>query len=128
MGLDMYAYKRKTIETNSSEDDPWGEDVESIEEEEIFYWRKHPDLHGWMENLYYEKGGNADSFNCVNVFLTLDDLDRLEDDVLNENLEKTTGFFFGESDPSRKKDDLKFIRMARKAIDDGYEVYYTSWW
>ena len=24
---------------------------------EIAYWRKHPNLHGWMEDLYYKKGG-----------------------------------------------------------------------
>jgi hypothetical protein len=38
---------------------------------ELYYWRKHPNLHGWMESLYYEKGGTADNFNCVNLQLTL---------------------------------------------------------
>ena len=38
---------------------------------ELHYWRKHPNLHGWMESLYYEKGGTADNFNCVNLQLTL---------------------------------------------------------
>ena len=23
----------------------------------IHYWRKHPNLHGWMAGRYYEKGG-----------------------------------------------------------------------
>jgi len=45
---------------------------------ELHYWRKHPNLHGWMESLYYEKGGTADNFNCVNLQLTARDLDRLE--------------------------------------------------
>lgn len=22
----------------------------------LHYWRKHPNLHGWMEQLYYAKG------------------------------------------------------------------------
>jgi hypothetical protein len=41
----------------------------------------------------------------------------------------TAGFFFGDDgDDYYKKDDLKFIKEARSAIKDGYEVYYDSWW
>jgi hypothetical protein len=32
---------------------------------ELHYWRKHPNLHGWMEQHYREKGDSAKSFNCV---------------------------------------------------------------
>jgi hypothetical protein len=40
----------------------------------------------------------------------------------------TTGFFFGESRPEEKQDDLDFIQKARAAIADGKKVFYTSWW
>ena len=36
----------------------------------VHYWRKHPDLHGWMRALYYAKGGTDQQFNCVNVMLS----------------------------------------------------------
>jgi hypothetical protein len=56
-----------------------------------------PNLHGWMESLYCEKGGTADSFNCVNLQLTARDLDRLETAIRSGTLPLTQGFFFGES-------------------------------
>jgi hypothetical protein len=50
MGLDMYAFKTKeAIEIEV--------DFQVKEVEEIHYWRKHANLHGWMENLYETKGG-----------------------------------------------------------------------
>jgi hypothetical protein len=94
---------------------------------EIAYWRKHPDLHGWMENLYREKGGREQSFNGDLVVLTLKDLDRLEEDILRKNLPKTTGFFFGESGEISLK-DLEFVLEARKAIQEGDTVFYDSSW
>ena len=98
-----------------------------VKTEEVAYWRKHPDLHGWMENLYREKGGREKSFNGDPVVLTLADLDRLEDDILEVNLPKTRGFFFGESGEISLK-DLEFVLEARKAIQEGDTVYYDSSW
>ena len=117
----MYAYV--TTETLKSEVD-FGECVAG----EIFYWRKHPDLHGWMEKLYRSKGGSAEDFNLVGVVLTLEDLDRLEDDVSNRNLPETEGFFFGASSSDDREDDLEFISKARAAIGDGETVFYSAWW
>ena len=98
------------------------------EASEIHYWRKHPNLHGWMEELYYEKGGTRAVFNCVPVVLTAQDLERLEADVNAGSLPDTTGFFFGESDGSETEDDLAFIAKARKAQADGLTVFYYAWW
>ena len=98
-----------------------------VKTEEIAYWRKHPDLHGWMENLYREKGGREQSFNGDPVVLTLEDLDRLEDDILGETLPETTGFFFGESRGMSLK-DLEFVLDARKVIQEGDTIYYDSSW
>ena len=95
---------------------------------EIHYWRKHANLHGWMEKLYREKGGSAHEFNCVAVALTREDLDRLEGDIKAKRLPYTTGFFFGESDGSELDDDLSFIAKAREALSARLTVYYSSWW
>ena len=52
MGLDMYALT--TTEKPAS-----AVDFDADAHSELHYWRKHPDLHGWMEKLYREKGGAA---------------------------------------------------------------------
>jgi len=122
MGLDMYAYRVKRGMITEQVD------FEIPDGDELHYWRKHPDLHGWMENLYHEKGGKEHIFNCVNVQLTEDDLDRLEVDIKNDALPFTEGFFFGKSESEGREDDLEFIRKAREVISEGDDVYYTSWW
>ena len=123
MGLDQYAH---AIDNNG-------------EKEELAYWRKHPNLQGFMENLWHEKGcpnkpeepnsmGMSD-FNCVPVDLTYEDLDRLEKAVNSKELPQTIGFFFGDdSDDDYKQEDLEFIQKAREALDAGLTVEYSSWW
>ena len=96
---------------------------------ELCYWRKHPDLHGWMRDLFYDKGGKSDSsFNGDVVFLTADDVENLKTAVLNGTLPTTTGFFFGESDEDRKTFDLEAIDKMFKALENGSSIYYTSSW
>ena len=110
MGLDMFALT--TTEKPSSEVDFI---TDQEQDTELHYWRKHPDLHGWMEKLYREKGGAAESFDCVPVVLAAPDLDRLEADIRKSRLPNTQGFFFGESDGSETPHDLTFIGKARAA-------------
>jgi hypothetical protein len=80
-----------------------------------------------MQKLYEEKGGEDKSFNGDVVLLTLADLERLEDDLLEGNLPKTSGFFFGESGGISLQ-DLQFVLDARKVIQEGDTIYYDSSW
>lgn len=121
MGLDMYAY---TLE--SALEKPVDFDADGAAD--LHYWRKHPNLHGWMERLYIVKGGTNPDFNCVNVQLTREDLDALEADIRSGNLPPTSGFFFGASDGTEHHDDLRFVANAREALTAGLTVFYTSWW
>lgn len=123
MGLDMYAYKTGAKLTESVD---FSE--QNMTSEEIYYWRKHPNLHGWMEQLYYDKGGKAGTFNCVNVELDMQDLEVLKEVIENDELPQTGGFFFGQTDGTEKEGDLEFVETAMKAIEEGYSVYYSSWW
>jgi len=66
-------------------------------------------------------------FNKRPVFLTGDDLDRLEEAVRNGQLPKTEGFFFGESLLEEIDNDLTFISGARSLMRDGWNVFYDSW-
>lgn len=129
MGLDMYAWRVAKDDAINDFDIAKDEDGQ-FKLEEMFYWRKHHDLHGWMERLYRSKGGTAQSFNCVRVRLTKTDLDLLEHDVLNGKLPETTGFFFGTNPPDEDsmKRDMEFISAAKIAIASGDAVYYDSWW
>ena len=124
MGLDQYAYKSKVSSEEFTPDN----------HERIFYWRKNPDLHGWMEQLWEQRNedlviNNPDmQFNTVYLELTVDDLTDLEYQNEGETLPETTGFFFGKSDESDKESNKEFIEIARQAINDDYRVYYFSWW
>jgi len=129
MGLDMYAWRVKAEDAISDFEIARNEE-DSAKVEEMFYWRKHHDLHGWMERLYRLKGGTKESFNCVPVQLSMVDLNALENDVLNNLLPKTQGFFFGTNPPDdySKNQDMEFIAKAKVAISEGDAVYYDSWW
>jgi hypothetical protein len=122
MGLDQFAYRSKAKYTSQVDF------VRDDADEEFFYWRKHPNLHGWMEAIYRAKGGSKEKFNCTAVILEGGDIDILEKAVENNALPQTSGFFFGASRPEDKVRDLEFISRAREAIRDGFSVYYTSWW
>ena len=130
MGLDQYAYARPAELDR-------GEDGEN--NEELAYWRKHNRLHGWMEDLYRDKGNSVEheafgnSFNCVEVELTESDIEQLEAHIEQKSLPDTQGFFFGgdsyeEYEEYYKEDDVNFIQNARQALSDGKKVYYNSWW
>jgi hypothetical protein len=124
MGLDMYAYAvPRHLVTQPVDFDT--DDLPSIE---FHYWRKHPNLHGWMRDLYYSKGGQDRDFNCVPVELTVADLEALRCAIMDKSLPPTAGFFFGESDGSERDDDMSFLYKANHMIEQGFAVYYTSWW
>lgn len=102
---------------------------------ELAYWRKHPNLHGWMEQLWLRKGGSNEGsewgtdFNGVELELTWEDLDALEEAITNKKLPGTTGFFFGDdADDHYQEQDLKFIRAARAELFCGLKVFYNSSW
>jgi hypothetical protein len=134
MGLDMYVYAKKTdladdVQVDFDVDYHWQDD-------EICYWRKHPNLHGWMQSLYLEKGGQSeDVFNGDNVRLTDDDVDALEKAIYEDALPFTQGFFFGQSPEKgkeyyeiRKARDLECVELMRDALCQGLTVWYTSSW
>jgi len=139
MGLDQYATARKgeprkvpqtwtTTDADGNEEEvveyynEWDDTIE------LATWRKHPNLQGWMEELWYEKGGEGE-FNCVELELTLENLDALEATLDEEALPETAGFFFGgNADDHYAEADREFIVQARAAIKQGYTVVYSSWW
>jgi hypothetical protein len=126
MGLDMYAFATNADSVGSSTVDVALGDGAM----QLSYWRKFNALHGWMEDLYRQKGGSKESFNCTTVRLDLKDLDRLEMDTGNNKLVPVNGFFFGAQEiyPEDLESVADFVKVARKAISAGSAVFYDSWW
>lgn len=95
------------------------------------YWRKFNHLHGWMQQLYYKKGGKSPEFNGDTVRLLPKDIDVLESLAILKALPPTSGFFFGTYElfnDDNKSDVLLFVEKSRNAIADGKAVIYDSWW
>ena len=142
MGLDMYAYvaardgQQKEFWDGGDFDKETGDYVNAkvTKPIEIAYWRKHPNLHGWMEELWQSKGCPRDndedvSFNGIELELTWEDIDMLEEDIEQGALPGTSGFFFGDpADDYYREDDLKFIKEARAQLFLGLRVFYNSSW
>ena len=141
MGLDMYAYvaARAGQQAEFYDGSEWDPDHKEQRNpnvnkpREIAYWRKHPNLHGWMARLWLAREGNelreADNFNGIELELDADDLDLLEYVIKERELPGTSGFFFGnDADDYYYEDDLKFIQMARAELFLGLKVFYNSSW
>jgi len=142
MGLDMYAYVAskkgqynefyETAEFDGTTNDFESETV--TKPIEIAYWRKHPNLHGWMEKLWISKDRPRESvgwpiFNGIELELTWDDLDKLERDIRQGRLPNTEGFFFGNpSDSHYYQQDLEFVKNAKAEVFLGLKVFYNSSW
>jgi hypothetical protein len=141
MGLDMYAYcaAKAGQQEEFYEGAEWDNEIKDHRNpnvnrpREIAYWRKHPNLHGWMARLWLAREGNElrelDNFNGIELELDADDLDLLEYVVKERELPGTSGFFFGnDADDYYYNDDLKFIQMARAEMFLGFKVFYNSSW
>ena len=125
MGLDMYAYSvpASAVKGNFEADFEF--------KKELAYWRKHNALHAWMQELYRHKGGDAESFNCIPLLLTTEDLNNLITDAKRSKLKSAQGFFWGgqyEYTEEIANEDIDFAHKALAEIDKGYAVYYDSWW
>ena len=136
MGLDMYAYAAVRAGQNTEYWESYNFETELssvAKPREIAYWRKHPNLHGWMEQLWRDKKDqhniDAPMFNGIELELTWEDLDQLEEDIQNDRLPSTSGFFFGDnSDNYYREQDLEFVRKAKAELFTGLKVFYNSSW
>ena len=151
MGLDMYAYAGKPgqrdayFEQDGLEYDPvnyeWVTPPGGVQPvHSLAQWRKHPNLHGWMEQLWKQKGRPGvdlkfyaeeygPDFNGIELELSWKDVDDLERAIRYKQLPETQGFFFGKnSDDPYFEQDLKFCVDAKAEIFLGFRVFYNSSW
>jgi hypothetical protein len=136
MGLDMYAYAGRSGQRDEFyEKAQWNEETKEFDSPvskpvELAYWRKHPSLHGWMEQLWQKKNPeDISTFNGIELELTWEDIDDLERAVRNGKLPFTEGFFFGKpADNVYYEEDLKFCVNAKAELFLGLKVFYNSSW
>ena len=125
-------------------DDPDVRDL--IWGEELHYWRKFHDIHGWMEELYRAKGGKKESFDTVSVQLKIKDIFNFSKDVEDKKLpdfSPTKGMDWKNMGVRSRKvwlndekelpiilkeDYLGFVDKALEALENRYNIFYTSWW
>ena len=129
MGLDMYLKGEKFF-TNFDGERPQedGFDV-SRHELELGYWRKHPNLHGYIVQNF------ADGVDeCQDIELSAENLEQIMQAVKECALPTTTGFFFGTSDGTEVEEDLKILggalRWLKKEKEKGVckSVKYRASW
>jgi|TARA_R100000081_G_C4710983_1_gene112833 hypothetical protein len=118
MGLDMYLQGKlyhhgMKYDKNGKYTERKREKVDGYEktttEIEIAYWRKHPNLHGYIVKTF-----NNGEDDCTPIDLSPDNLDQIANAIEKNELPETTGFFFGESS-WHEEDKEKNVEIFRKA-------------
>ena len=130
MGLDMYLSGSQYFWNPK-----WHVDDKPVKqaEVEIGYWRKHPNLHGYIVDTF-AKGVDE----CQRIELTIGDVDKILLAINDGTLPHTEGFFFGKSDltDDQKAYDRSIFEEARKWLDadpkiHGFStrsiIYQASW-
>lgn len=118
MGLDMYLQGRTWPKSEDTDDD-------YDRYEKLGYWRKHPNLHGYIVQTF------ADGVDeCQLIELTKLDLLAIIEAVQTDALPLTKGFFFGVSDGPDDQDTTAQITKAIEWLDaaPGRRVTYEASW
>lgn len=111
MGLDMYLEGRTFNWDHKNVEKRDGFRVKGVTLE-LGYWRKHPDLHGYIVQTF---ANGKDE--CQQIPLDEDALRNILEAVKANRLPHTEGFFFGQSQPEHKKETIKILEGAIKWLE-----------
>lgn len=96
---------------------------------EFHYHRKVPALQDFMEQEYFAENPGAEEFNCRELIVNPEILDRLEVAIDADKLNKAAaGFFWGSHNEEDIPDIREAIAKARAEIAAGKQVIYTCWY
>lgn len=107
--------------------------IDNIVVSNLGYFRKHSDLHGYFEDIYFDRGGDKE-FNCVKLSLTEEDIKKVIEIAENElngvsAVNKAQGFFWGDTTKEDWEETFNVFTNILKTTDfDNETVYYDSWW
>jgi len=124
MGLDMHLTGEKYQfsdyhhpEKNPMED---GFRVKS-RQLELGYWRKHPDLHGYIIQEFAE---GIDE--CQEIELSKENMEQIIKAIEDKNLPTTEGFFFGNSSSSDDQHSIEQLEGAIKWLGTNEKDIFRS--
>lgn len=95
---------------------------------ELGYWRKHPNLHGFIVQNFA-----AGEDKCQEIFLSAENIQTVIQAVRKSQLPHTEGFFFGDSDGTESEEDIKIFNAALewlkvKKQHEYRSIYYRASW
>ena len=95
-------------------------------DKEIAYWRKHPDLHGFIVQTF---AGGVD--DCSKVWFNAECVKGIINAVNQNRLPKTSGFFFGHSDSPFQSETIEKLQNVLSYLEGSppntYVYYQASW-
>jgi hypothetical protein len=108
------------------------QEAHGSESEEIGYWRKHPDLHCFIESLWRERNPDQQGdFNCASVLLTEEDILKIIECSKRGSFgefDGSTGFFFGSTYEEHHQKTVEMMELALKLCRKGKRILYSAWW
>ncbi len=122
MGLDMFFFRQPV-----SAPAPGSEGFNDESLVEIQYFRKHSDLHGFLEEIWV-RAHPEEEFNCVFMPITEEVLKDIQYLVDAPDKQKYEGFFWGESMEEQWEKTKELLPKIARAIGAGDRVFYYSWW
>jgi hypothetical protein len=108
MGLDQYLDGRKVFCGEKVEEDGFPVKGKVLE---LGYWRKHPNLHGFIVQAFAEGEDN-----CQEIPLSAQDIRNIISALNSDSLPETTGFFFGTSDSSLAQREHDMITFGKALL------------
>ena len=128
MGLDMYLNGERYFFDRPPPES--GKPACKAEIYELGYWRKHPNLHGYIVETFAD--GKDE---CQQIHLSEERLLQIIEAVKAKELPYTTGFFFGASDGSDEEmqEDITILQSALEWLHTKEQgiwrsVYYQASW
>ena len=127
MGLDMYLTGDKYFHGDGR---PRERGERKGEQYDLGYWRKHPNLHGFIVETFAD--GRDE---CQEIGLSAADIKTIIRAIEARQLPETTGFFFGKSDgdPERIAEDIRLFEAALNWLETNENgvwrsvTYQASW-
>lgn len=137
MGLDMFLIGKKSFMSgfgDKDQDDIIEDGFRLLAKKyELGYWRKHPNLHGYIVQSF---ASGVD--DCREIFLVESDIRKIILAIKSNSLPFTSGFFFGESKitDERVAEDVAIFESAlawmnnmenRVPGEHRFVIYQASW-
>ena len=129
MGLDQYVFienpKNYNLENKCPQCNNSPDKCSECKDEQVFYWRKHYDLNGWIAEEVCPP--EITDFNCERIPLTKDHIMKLFNLVISKELSSYSSWQESSSE-EYGIEDLIFIKTAMEHMRNGRELYYYAWW